>query len=546
MELQQRIVPERVDIQSYKHDKKFQFISGSDKWIEFKFRDDNNLEKTIHYFSDRHSLEGGCPESLKCKKSSSSPASPCFDFTYFLEKLFDEATKNKVYIDLFLEFPYNILKKDIRLSKYNLIDSYISLVYDKFQNCFTLQKKNCKYSPYVRMHYTDLRLAYSAVDKVVSPMQVSYELFVMCINKLTDMLEKNKIPDRRAFYDSFVFIDQLFQLHIQKSYDIFEILLTKDNYQNDLDEIYRRFFQSVEDLNVYPEIKTGLDEYIDALKSLHKTRNKKKIYIAKHQMDELRKDNVKYKGRNIADLISTNLLSIRKEIYNKFDKEIPKIWDKVAISFDELQQDYNIQNLVRFIMECQDYALVLDDTTKLIDALMLDAYILPRMFKYSRTNPSSLTIVFAGSGHIQFEVDFFKNGLGLNPTQQTSRVTGTKQCLFNPKFSEIFDIKRYAKTNYAHLKNIQLIELIKSRGLKRYSGKRKVELVQMLKDNDDGLVQPPRPKGRKSKKRKYNYTQWTNKELIEELKNRKIKGYSGKNKAQLISMIRDDNKRKRK
>jgi hypothetical protein len=397
------------------------------------------------------------------------------------------------------------------------------------------------------MHYTDLRLAYSAVDKVVSPMQVSYELFAICINKLTEMLEKNKVPDRQPFYDSFLFIDQLFQFHIEKSYDIFEILLTKDNYQNDLDQIYKEFFQSVENLNsVYPEIKTKLDGYINALKALHKLRNNKKIYIAKHQIDELRKDNVKYKGKNIADLIAANLLTIRKQIYNKFDKEIPKIWDKVAISFDELQQDYNIQNLVRFIMECQDYALVLDDMTTLIDALMLDAYILPRMFKYSRSNPSSLTIVFAGSGHIQFEVDFFKNGLGINPTRQTSRVSGTKQCLFNPKFSEIFDIKRYAKTNYAHLKNTQLIDLIKSRGLKRYSGKRKVELIQMLKDNDQGLEQPPRPKGRKSKKRKYNYTQWTNKELIEELKNRKIKGYSGKNKSQLIAMIRDDNKRKRK
>jgi hypothetical protein len=71
-------------------------------------------------------------------------------------------------------------------------------------------------------------------------------------------------------------------------------------------------------------------------------------------------------------------------------------------------------------------------------------------------------------------------------------------------------------------------------------------LIQILKDNDDGIVALPRPKGRKSKKRKFNYSQWTNKELMEELKIRKIKGYSGKNKAQLIAMIRQDNKSKRK
>jgi hypothetical protein len=536
---QYAIRPTKVDMKKHKLDDKFKFLSGTDMWVQFDIQDDSGFQKSIHYFSDRHSLEGNCPKYLKCKTTDTRIPrrgglrkrdytyfqSPCYDFLYFLEKMFEDALENKVYMDLFLEYPYNILKKDDQ--EYQIIkDSYLTLVYDKFHNCFTLQKKNCKYSPYVRVHYTDLRLSYDALDRIVSSTEIVTDVMTGFLENISESQHLTK-PD---FANSFLFVHELFKFNYQHGYDIFEILLTKDNYEQPILSLFQKLEDKISKLS--PTLPSKListyRQYILDLISLHKVRNKKKIFIAKHQIDELRKDNVLFQGKNIADLITKNILETRKVVKEQYEVEAFEIWKKVAQKYNTLVSNWNNENMSIFIDTMVDAIEELTGIAVAIDAIMLDAYILPRMFRKFTTHPSSLTFVLAGSGHIQFEVDFFKNVLGVRPLHDLHRVEGTKQCLYYKDFWKVFDIRNYesAKIKYYPLLTIQEIKkILKDREIKGYSHQNKDKLISVLRNDD------------KKKVPKNKYEQLTVQQLIQEFKKLNLRGYSGKKKQELIDIL---------
>lgn len=535
----QPIKTTKVDIKRHKfEDSKFKFLSGTDKWVQFDLTEDSGFQKSIHYFSDRHSLEGNCPSILNCKTTDRNiprrtglrprerqSSGPCYDLLYFLEKMFEDAYKNKVYMDLFLEYPYNILKND-DLSNTDS-SSYLHMVYDKFHNCFTLQKQNCKYSPYVRVHYTDLRLTYDAFNRTVASTQIVADI-------MEDFLEltfSSSLPNKESFVNSFLFLNELFKFNFDKGFDLFEILMTKDDYQNDLIDFYQPFKTKIKKLKpsfILNSLIDKYEQYISDLLSLYKKRNNKKVFIAKHQLDELRKDNVKFNGRNIVDLITKNLLDTRKVVNEQFELDIYQKWRNLIQKYLKLVNEWTMENLKIFFNSFVDVLDELSEVAVSVDAIMLDAYILPRIFR-KFSNPSTLTFVMAGSGHIEFEVDFYKNVIGVEPLHEVYRVEGTKQCLYYKDFWKIFDIKNYqsGKIRYYSLMTVQQIkQLLKENNVKGYTNKSKDKLIEMVRKND---VSPG------SKK----YDQMTVVQLIDEFKRRKIKGYSGKRKSELIALLEE-------
>lgn len=527
----------KVNIRQHKLDSKFKFLSGTDKWVQFDITDDSGFQKSIHYFSDRHSLDGNCPKILKCKtttrttprrgglrsRNQQSEPSPCYDFLYFLEKMFDDAYNNKVYMDVFLEYPYNLLKTENLPQGLIIKDSYLHMVYDKFQNCFTLQKKNCKYSPYVRVHYTDLRLTYNVLNRVVS----STSIVIDIMDEFLSTLDPYTLPNKEDFMQSFLFLNELFKFNFENGYSIFEILMTKDDYDKDIIDFYVPFKSKIKNLKT--NLITNYEQYITDLLTLFKKRNNKKIFIAKHQLDELRKDNVTFDGQNIVDLITKNILDTRKVVKDQFESEINQSWKILTRRYTNLISNWNQMNLRMFASSFDQNIEDFYQIAVAIDAIMLDAYILPRVFRKFSAHPSTLTFVLAGSGHIQFEVDFFKNVLGVEPLHEIYRVEGTKQCLYYKDFWKVFDIKNYennGKIKYYPLLTVQQIkDILRKREIKGASKKNKQQLIEILRDEDKKVS--PRP----------NYENYTIRELIQELKRRNISKYSGKKKKELIEML---------
>lgn len=527
----------KVNVRQHKLDSKFKFLSGTDKWVQFDITEDSGFQKSIHYFSDRHSLEGNCPKILNCKtttrsiprrgglrkRNQYSEISPCYDLLYFLEKMFDDAYNNKVYMDLFLEYPYNLLKIENATSGLIIKDSYLHMVYDKFQNCFTLQKKNCKYSPYVRVHYTDLRLTYNVLNRVVS----STSIVIDIMDDFLSTLDPYTLPNKEEFIQSFVFLDELFKFNFENGYSIFEILMTKDDYDKDIIDFYVPFKLKIKNLKT--NLISKYEQYISDLLTLFKKRNNKKIFIAKHQIDELRKDNITFNGKNIADLITKNILDTRKVVKDQFESEINQSWKTVIRKYNNLIRDWNNMNFRLFALSFDQTIEDFFQIAVAIDAIMLDAYILPRVFRKFRAHPSTLTFVLAGSGHIQFEVDFFKNVLGVEPLHEIYRIEGSKQCLYYKDFWKVFDIKNYENSGkikyYQFLTTQKIKDILKQREIKGVSKKNKEQLIAILRDDDKLVRESP------------NYDNYTIRELIQELKKRNITKYSGKKKKELIEML---------
>lgn len=533
----------KVDMKKYKLDDKFKFLSGSNMWIQFDIKDDSGFEKSIHYFGDTHNLDGVCPQYLNCKTTNTQIPrrgglrkrdndilkSPCYDLLYFLEKMFKDAYENKVYMDLFVEYPYNILKKINGTDDLQIQDSYLKLVYEKFHNCFTLQKKNCKYSPYVRVHYTDLRLSYNALDRVVS----STEIITEIINEFWENIDINKLPEKNQFANSFLFVNDLYEFNFDYGYKIFEILMTKDDFDRPILDLYQILNSKISKLAPNPNLNRLIKtyrQYIQDLLSLYKTRNNKKVFISKHQLDELRKDNVSFQGKNVAELITKNILDTWKIVKEEYENEIEKIWSNVVQDYNYLIENWNKENMKIFLKSISESNLQMSEIAISIDAIMLDSYIMPRMFRKYTSYPSSLTFVLAGTAHIQFEVDFMKNILGYRPLHEIYRVKGTKQCLYYKDFWKIFDIRNYesAKIKYYPLLTVQQIKnILKEREIRGFSNGSKDKLISVLREDDKDL------ESTKIKK----YDQFTIAQLVQEFKRKNIKGYSGKKKKELINIL---------
>jgi len=427
----------------------FEYLSGPVSWFEYEFKDDMGNKKMIHLFGDRHDLKTLCSESLKCMKNSNYPKSDCYDFVYFLKELFDIVSYNKQYADFFLEFPYNIYKKDIYQS---LQDTMIGKIYSQFKDCFQYTKKNCKYLPYVRMHYTDLRDAFneSLINQGLSSRKMSsftdllYELY-------NDMIEDFGFVYRdsnRGFSMSYEerinrinMIDVLFDM-IKNYCQLYQILFQSKNFIEDLTEFidpFLIFFKNhPNDFN--PEDVKYFEQVFELLKKLKHPKSKSSVF--EYQLSQLKRDKIMVDGKDMADLIYTFVIMKCMSKIGYYDEFIEK-WNDLKVKISKVDKK-SLKNL---------YASFDEFKTKLqafgiyLDSYLLDGYILTRLFRSFSTsgkkhNPSILSIVYAGDSHIATEVEFFNNFLKLKPIHEiVPNVRYDKkasQCLQSKFFQDIF------------------------------------------------------------------------------------------------------------
>lgn len=458
----------------------FEYLSGPSVWFEFDFVDDNGNKKTIELFGDIHNMEGLCEPVLKCMRSSKSPKSRCEDINYLLEDLFENAVKEKVHVDFFIEAPYNIYKKDIY--EFNR-DNYLSIIFNHFYECFTIKKEKCKYLPYVRMNYTDLRSSsYFVTDESLK--DKGFSVNDLIIDSYTEMLNKfakydkddNSEWTKDRIVKSAAFINLLIDNIFNMSHKLFMILLLEDDYKSKYDKIFNQLIQYMEstpskfDKKDVIAVKNTLKRIFNATKTVKDVNQ----FIIKKQIDELRKENITYKGKNIADELIDYFGYLTQETLGQNYPEIVKMWKVLyqniviwyqgMIQYETLEKEFkinpseDIENaLIQLNQELQDLQIqIVDDgkqfyidfanTIVSLDAYYLDSYILARMFRsFSDKKQSRLSIVYAGQQHITIQHDFFTKVLKIKPNDYPDVKRGKKayRCMKSSDFSNIFNIKRF-------------------------------------------------------------------------------------------------------
>jgi hypothetical protein len=156
------------------------------------------------------------------------------------------------------------------------------------------------------------------------------------------------------------------------------------------------------------------------MNSLYKLRNGKKIFIVKHQLDQLKKDKVKYKGVLISEYILQFFNEYSKILSLKASQLNFKFWENFVPTKKSILQSRSeiIQNNILF------------------DLSYLDIYILARMFR-DFPDKSSTSIVYAGNLHIESQRDFFTLFMNLVPIH-TETNQENMRCVSNSDFHQVF------------------------------------------------------------------------------------------------------------
>jgi hypothetical protein len=438
---------------------KVRYLSGPVSWYEYLFEDDDGNQKMIHLFGDAHVTDNLCDPSYRCMKSKKDKESECHDLIYFMKELFEEVVENQVYADMFLEIPYNIYKKDI----YKLYqDTMIGKIFNQFKDCLKYDKKDCPYLPYVRMNYTDLRIAFhhdftyniqeKSISSFVDVMSMKYEeiesAFFQILRGNALGLTSNQI------IDIINFIDILFEYVFNRYCDLYRIFISPSFVEN-LEDFFKPMFQEMEYQR--DNLDSSDIEFAKNVVGLMKKMKhpKSDLSIIGYQIYELRKDNIRVNGNNIADLLEDFIIKSCEKII--IDSE--KIYSNWKIVKDMIIRG-NKSLIVKIIQAIKNFGSDLRFYNVILESYFLDVYILARMFRNfssskKKHTPSILSIVYAGDSHVVNQSRFFEEFLGIQPIHKIKAQTGSapylskipseklgviyKQCIQHEYFSDIFN-----------------------------------------------------------------------------------------------------------
>jgi hypothetical protein len=412
----------------------FSFVSGPISFVSF---DDNG--RKFYFFGDEHfDKKGNCETDYKDVKMSclqvdnhNSKKKVCYDFVYFLEKLFQMNEKSKDYIDFYLETPFQ--KRYMRESKPGDVD-YITSIEKVFKKCFRRYKSKCKFKK-TRFHYIDFRIKNV---KTVSSINYIPVNFIQTIKKQItnkDKIKRRKVANRIRFYN--IIVKRLFQKKINQKllYAYF-----KDNFRETMDDIYKQITKGLNQKRYKRYLRFVKNVFNEASK-YYKIRDKKKVHIIQSQLDALRKEGVKFKNHEMADLIEQ---FVKQNYKNRVDLELFQSYWKDYIgqlqkyiknkNLDDETEEYN-EMINRFLL-----GSIIE-----MDAHIFDAYLLGRLFRtfqYTTRKehiPSQTVVIYAGNYHIQNYVNFFVDVLGMKPEIMTGPINKElKRCVYSPKLKEEF------------------------------------------------------------------------------------------------------------
>ena len=451
-----------------------QQLSGPVSWTEFLFEDDQGNQKMIHLFGDFHDKQHLCPLSNQCATKQSQKDKSCYTFPFFLEQIFEDIKDKNQTADFFLEVPYHLEQKEYiedqpqdQRQEERQENSLLEDIYQKFKTCFQKDKSKCSYNPNVRMHYTDLRIAFQDKQTIKQLEKSSYGLLgpylwnqiSQWIQSIAGFLNEDNTISLEQINRKTILLTILFNPILQRYPKIIEIMLASDSGKQEL----QNYLQPVKDLlsqfekNLNSKDKKLLEQTLDQLSQLFKTENQS---ILKRQIDQLNQDQVKINGQTISFYLIQYAMELLGEVQGQNIPQIQNIWKNLkqlfgewsdAIeNFSKIRTKENLQILNQVNINLLGYYQQIEDELQTLilylDFFVLDLYILARMFRTFGRQPSILSITYAGQDHIRVQSDFLSR-LGLkkiNDVPMNLERTDF-QCLKDKKLGKSFQIPSLKK-----------------------------------------------------------------------------------------------------
>lgn len=450
-------------MENYKINPNLEKLSGPVSWTEFLFEDDEGNKKMIHLFGDFHDKEHLCPSSDSCATNSLQKDNLCYTFPFFLEQLFEEVEMRNQTADFFLEVPYHLKDREYIDPERNVSeDSLLEEIYEKFRPCFQRNKSKCQFNPNnVRMHYTDLRIAFQDKKTMKELEKSSYGLLGPFLNQqLTEWI--NIIVN---FFDSpitqekftninikTIIFNRLIQKVLDLYMDIIVILLTSKQGKNELvskiDQIKDLFKETK--FNIH---KDKLFQTLDNIPLLFKNESQS---ILKKQLDALHQDKIYYKKKSMSEYISNYAIELINALTTINIPRIKTIWNELLEIFQnwmkslsDLTKNRTVENQnllnkinIELINKYQQVERELQTLLIYLDFYVLDLYILTRMFRKFGKKQSLLSITYAGQDHIDVQSEFFKS-IGVKMIREIpfDPKKPNFQCLKDKDLGKAFQIK---------------------------------------------------------------------------------------------------------
>jgi hypothetical protein len=405
-------------------------LSGPVSWTEFLFEDDQGNKKMIHLFGDFHDKENLCPSSDLCASNSSQKDHLCYTFPFFLEQLFEEVQMKNQTADFFMEVPYHLEDREyIDPERNKSEDSLLEEIYEKFRPCFQRNKSKCQYDPNnVRMHYTDLRIAFQDKKTMKELEKSSYGLLGPFLNQqLNEWITvigtffESQITQKK-FTDISIktlIFNQLIQNGLNLYIDIIAILLTSSKGKQDLVSKINQ----IKDLFKDPKFNVHKDKLFQTLDNLPLLFKSDSQSILKKQLDALHQDKIYYRGKSMSEYISNYAMELINVLTTNNIPKIQSIWNELfeifkrwIKSLSNLTKNltFDNQNLfnhinIEIINKYNQVERKLQTFLVYLDFFVLDLYILTRMFRNFGKKQSLLSITYAGQDHIGVQSEFFKS-----------------------------------------------------------------------------------------------------------------------------------------
>lgn len=440
-------------VKRIKRKENIEYISGPVIWTYFKL---NNID--LHFFGDIHgSTAANCEDlyDIKCSKGVEIIESKCLSIENLFYRLFE--SEREKYIDLFLELPYRVLKDQKDETK----DSdYISIIEKVFFKCFTREKKDCKYNPYVRFHYTNIR----ATNEEEIPVDL-YSLIAFIVRRyihlFIDKLDMKPYSRGNVLDGLNTILDQLMSTVIfyeddqglyYESEDIFIVLKgMKERLSNLVKEEGIDLINPSWYRKMYRLVKRQFEkQYI-----FSKEREGKKVHMYKAEVDQIKKMKLKMNGIDIGNAISkfvNDSMNISKFNLNQEYNKFVALMNKYNEDHDDYEQ---IKRLEKGEMsEKEDKKVLESELLKVIvkmeyellnmGGLLMDGYTLSRIFKTMKyEGKPSMILNYSGLHHVLNYKRFFTKYLNLDPEDEVeAKIIDKKltRCLYNPDFNKIFVI----------------------------------------------------------------------------------------------------------
>jgi hypothetical protein len=435
---------ENMDVQCI--DMMLKYISGPASWYYFEMNG-----RKFHFFGDiHHSYEYNCESlGMKCSSDRYNVDCECYDFLFLLELIFSNAEISGKLVDFFLEVPY-LLPGETAIDV--TPNDMISKVYQHFKNCFERNKSKCIYKN-SRLHYVDVRQSlfsgkisetttlHMFLSKLLTNLKV--EALSILIKPSTSKIESFKLNSE--------WLNSLFQMfftqtsnHTPLSIKYLESRFSSDYFQ-DLNSIFQNILTEINQQKYSEQIKM-LKTVItkDKLVSKQypkKVKGQKFVHPIKVQFEELKKDIIQQPDIYPKDL-DQKIKNFIMWKGNDYLAKIKSLWDNFYKTIIlEIYKDPTQKTLKNRLIDIQEFEL----NRKLVglDALILDAYTLMRMFRtytssMKQTKFPDMTITYTGARHASIYREFFEDVLKIHPVATRESMKDTKRCIKDDNFSTYF------------------------------------------------------------------------------------------------------------